>query len=108
MLGKGKINIIRTFALGLVFGGVIVMYGAIFVSAAWARWLFLILGLLMVLSSSLVYFWIGYLSSTRAVLVLCPHCDKQTKMLGKVDECMHCKQKLTLDPKRATDLHTTQ
>ncbi|GGK28176.1 UPF0295 protein YgzB [Caldalkalibacillus thermarum] len=108
MFGKGKINIIRTFALGLVFGGMIVMYGSFFVQAQWAMWLFIILGLLMVLASTLVYFWIGYISSTRAVYVLCPNCDKTTKMLGKVDECMHCKQKLTLDPQKATDVHSTQ
>lgn len=102
-MAKGKINLIRTFALGLVFGGIIVMYGSFFVSARWAMWLFMILGVLMVLASSLVYFWVGYLSTTRAVYVICPTCQRETKMLGKVDECMYCKQKLTTDPTKATD-----
>jgi hypothetical protein len=104
MLGKGKINIIRTFALGLCFGGMIIMYGSFLVSARWAMWLFMIVGVLMILASTLVYFWIGYISSTRAVYVICPTCHQETKMLGKVDECMFCKQKLTTDPARATDL----
>lgn len=102
-MAKGKINLIRTFALGLVFGGIIVMYCSFFFSARWAMWLFIILGVLMVLASSLVYFWIGYISTTRAVYVICPTCHRETKMLGKVDECMYCKQKLTTDPSKATD-----
>ena len=101
MFGKGKINLIRTFALGLVFGGMIVCYGALLVEAAWAQALFMLVGLLMVLASTVVYIWIGFLS-TKAVYVLCPSCNKQTKVLGKVDECMHCKQQLTLDPNLAS------
>jgi hypothetical protein len=103
MLNKGKINTVRTFALGLVFGGMIVMYGSFLVESSIAMGFFMILGLIMVLSSTGIYFWIGFLS-TKAVYVTCPSCNKQTKMLGKLDECMHCKQQLTLDRTIATDL----
>lgn len=57
---------------------------------------FFILGLLFVLLSCIVYFWIGMLS-TKALPITCPSCEKPTKMLGRVDACMHCKQPLTLD-----------
>lgn len=102
MWGKGKINLIRTFALGLCFGGLVVCYGMFLVESVWAMTLFLIVGLLMVILSSVVYFWVGYLS-TKAVYVECPSCGKQTKILGKTDECMFCKQKLTLDKSLATN-----
>lgn len=108
MFRKGKINMIRTFALGLVFGGMIIMYGSFLVSARWAMWLFIILGVLMVLASTMVYFWIGFISSTRAVYVICPSCQRETKMLGRVDRCMFCKQMLTTDPARATDPSSVQ
>src|SRR5699024_12330421 len=36
-------------------------------------------------------------SSTRAIPIICPECEKPTKMLGVVDACMHCKQPLTLE-----------
>jgi Zn-dependent protease with chaperone function len=103
MWNKGKINTIRTFALGLVFGGMIVMYGSFLVESSIAMAFFMIAGLIMVLASTVIYFWIGFLS-TKAVYVTCPNCNKKTKMLGKLDECMHCKQQLTLDRNMATDL----
>jgi Zn-dependent protease with chaperone function len=103
MWNKGKINTIRTFALGLVFGGMIVMYGSFLVESSIAMAFFMIVGLIMVLASTVVYFWIGFLS-TKAIYVTCPSCSKKTKMLGKLDECMHCKQQLTLDRNMATDL----
>lgn len=102
MLGKGKINTIRTFALGLVFGGLLVTYGVFLVETMWAMTLFMTVGLLMVVASTVVYFCIGLLS-TKAVQIICPNCEKHTKMLGKVDECMHCKQKLTLDQNLASN-----
>jgi Zn-dependent protease with chaperone function len=107
MFNKGKINTIRTFALGLVFGGIIVTYGSFLVDSMWAMTLFMLLGLLMVMASTVVYFWVGFLS-TKATYVTCPSCNKQTKMLGKLDECMHCKQQLTLDAELATDLNQTK
>jgi predicted amidophosphoribosyltransferase len=35
--------------------------------------------------------------STKAVRVICPGCEKETKVLGRVDMCMHCREPLTLD-----------
>lgn len=57
----------------------------------------MLLGLLFIVASTVVYFWIGMLS-TKAVRVSCPSCEKQTKILGRVDICMHCNEPLTLDP----------
>lgn len=101
MFSKNKINRIRTFALALVFAGMIVMYGSFLVNSMWAVVFFLMLGLLMVLASTIIYFWIGYIS-TNVVSVICPTCNKPTKILGRIDECMHCNQRLTLDPNLAT------
>ena len=58
--------------------------------------IFMLLGLLFIIASTGVYFWIGMLS-TKTVQVLCPSCDKPTKILGRVDICMHCNEPLTLD-----------
>ena len=58
--------------------------------------IFMVLGLLSIFASMAVYFWIGMLS-TKAVQVVCPNCNKYTKILGRVDMCMYCKEPLTLD-----------
>lgn len=95
---SSKINKIRSFALFLIFAGFIVMYGGIFFrESVWAMTIFMILGLLFIVASTVVYFWIGMLS-TKTVQVVCPSCNKQTKMLGRVDICMYCNESLTLDP----------
>ncbi|ANB59349.1 YgzB family protein [Anoxybacteroides amylolyticum] len=95
---SSKINKIRTFALGLIFVGFIVMYiGIFFRTSMWIMTLFMILGLLFIIASTVVYFWIGMLS-TRTIQVVCPSCGKTTKMLGRVDLCMYCSEPLTLDP----------
>ena len=57
---------------------------------------FMMVGFLAVIASTVVYFWIGMLS-TKTVQIICPSCDKPTKMLGRVDACMHCNQPLTMD-----------
>ena len=95
---SSKINKIRSFALSLIFIGFVIMYGGIFfreniilVS------IFMGIGLLCVIGSTIVYAWIGLLS-TRAVQVECPSCGKWTKILGRVDICMYCNEPLTLDP----------
>ncbi|WP_153125434.1 YgzB family protein [Peribacillus tepidiphilus] len=94
---SSKINKIRTFALSLIFIGFIVMYGGIFFrSSPVIMTLFMILGLLFIIASTVVYFWIGMLS-TKTVQVICPNCKKITKMLGRVDMCMYCNEPLTLD-----------
>src|SRR5699024_7908748 len=92
-----KINKIRSFALILVFVGIAVMYGGLLArKIEWLMFTLFIIGVLFVILSSVVYFWIGMLS-TKAIPIICPNCEKPTKMLGRVDACMHCKQGLTLD-----------
>ena len=94
---SSKINKIRTFALSLIFIGILVMYVGILVKKIpWLMFTFFSIGVLFVLLSTVVYLWIGLLS-TRAVHIICPSCEKPTKMLGRVDACMHCKQPLTMD-----------
>lgn len=94
---SSKINKIRSFALIQVFVGFAFMYGGILSKKIeWLMATFMIIGLLFVIFSCVVYFWIGMLS-TKAVPIVCPSCEKPTKMLGRVDACMHCKQPLTLD-----------
>ena len=94
---SSKINKIRTFALSLIFIGFFVMYlGIFFKNSPVVMTLFMLLGLLFIIGSTVVYFWIGMLS-TKAVQVVCPNCGKHTKILGRVDMCMYCKEPLTLD-----------
>ncbi|KQL59061.1 MULTISPECIES: YgzB family protein [Bacillaceae] len=94
---SNKINKIRTFALSLVFIGILIMYiGIFFRDYPVVMVIAMILGLLAVIGSTVVYFFIGMLS-TRAVPVICPSCEKPTKVLGRVDACMHCDQPLTMD-----------
>ncbi|MFB5664203.1 YgzB family protein [Alteribacillus sp. HJP-4] len=96
---SNKINRIRTFALSLVFIGILIMYGGIFFqSSPIIMTIAMLLGFLFVLASSATYFWIGMIS-TNTVQVTCPECGKITKVLGKVDACMYCDQPLTLDRK---------
>lgn len=95
---SSKINKIRTFALSLIFIGFIVMYGGIFFrNSPILMTIFMLLGLLFIIASTVVYFWIGMLS-TKTVQVTCPQCGKITKILGRVDMCMYCNEPLTLDP----------
>ncbi|MCM3585704.1 YgzB family protein [Mesobacillus maritimus] len=95
---SSKINKIRTFALSLIFIGFFVMYGGIFFrNHPIVMTIFMLVGLLFIIASTIVYFWIGMLS-TKTVQVICPGCGKQTKILGRVDICMHCNEPLTLDP----------
>lgn len=94
---SSKINKIRTFALSLIFIGFFVMYlGIFFRNSPILMTIFILLGLLFVIASTVVYFWIGMLS-TKTVQIICPNCQKPTKMLGRVDICMYCDQPLTLD-----------
>ncbi|EIT84646.1 hypothetical protein A374_13180 [Fictibacillus macauensis ZFHKF-1] len=92
-----KINKIRTFALSLVFIGIIIMYAGIYFKTNFLiMTIFMMIGFLATLSSAVVYFWIGMMS-TKAVQVVCPNCNKITKVLGRADACMACNQPLTLD-----------
>lgn len=94
---SNKINKIRTFALSLVFIGLFIAYlGVFFRENIIIMTTFMMVGFLAVIASTVVYFWIGMLS-TKTIQIICPSCDKPTKMLGRVDACMHCNQPLTLD-----------
>ncbi|WP_342387337.1 DUF2614 family zinc ribbon-containing protein [Salinicoccus bachuensis] len=92
-----KILRIRGYALALIFIGMGTMYlGVFFREYQWVFSFFLLIGLLPILLSFVIYFWVG-LISTRAVTVQCPNCEKHTKILGHVDFCQHCKEPLTID-----------
>ncbi|WP_100406420.1 YgzB family protein [Bacillus solitudinis] len=94
---SNKINKIRTFALSLVFIGILIMYiGIFFRTSPLLMSIAMIIGLLCIIGSTVVYFWIGMLS-TKTIQVICPNCGKATKMLGRVDACMSCSEPLTLD-----------
>lgn len=94
---SSKINKIRSFALILIFVGILTMYGGLWArNIEWLMFTLFILGVLFVILSTVIYFWIGLLSA-RTVQIICPNCGKPTKMLGRVDICMHCDQTLTLD-----------
>ncbi|MDY0406887.1 YgzB family protein [Virgibacillus sp. 179-BFC.A HS] len=94
---SSKINKIRSFALILVFAGILLMYvGIMFKKFPWVMATFFVLGMLSVIFSCVVYLWIGSLS-IKAVPVVCPNCHKPTKVLGHVDACMHCNQPLTIN-----------
>ncbi|ALC92102.1 hypothetical protein AM500_21735 [Bacillus sp. FJAT-18017] len=98
-MGKysSKINKIRTFALSLIFIGFVVMYfGIFFRNHPLVMTIFMLLGFFCIIASTVVYFWIGMLS-TKTVQVVCPNCGKHTKILGRVDMCMYCREPLTLD-----------
>ncbi len=95
---KNKINRIRSFALSLIFIGIVIMYiGIFFRSNEIVMLIFMFVGMLAIIGSTVVYAWIGTLS-TRAMRVKCPNCGKHTKILGRVDMCAHCREPLTVDP----------
>lgn len=94
---KGKLNKLRTYAMFLMLIGMGVMYLSLLINHPIFMTIIMLIGFFAVIISASSYFWIGMISS-RAVLIECPTCNKVTKMLGKNDECMFCRQKLTLDP----------
>lgn len=95
---KNKINRIRTFALSLIFIGVVIMYAGIFFRKYEIIMLiFMALGVLCIVGSTITYAWIGAIS-TKAAQVVCPNCGGLTKILGRVDMCGHCREPLTMDP----------
>jgi hypothetical protein len=107
-LKSSKVNEFRLWGLVLILVGMGVMIagtaGIVFwgSKAQWIAGVFLILGMITMLGSVAIYFWAGVLS-TSAVVLECPECGRQTKMLGKTDRCMFCKTILTLDPAYAGD-----
>lgn len=95
---SSKINKIRSFALSLIFIGFIIMYGGVFFhKSPIIMTIFMLFGFIFIIASTIVYFWIGMLS-TKTIQVKCPGCGKHTKLLGRVDICMYCGEPLTLDP----------
>ncbi|AJY73832.1 YgzB family protein [Paenibacillus beijingensis] len=108
LLKSSKINEFRLWGLLLTLIGMGVMVcgtaGIIF----WGQTgkivavIFMVLGMISLLLSVGIYFWAGMLS-TSAVILACPECGRQTKILGKTDRCMFCKTMLTFDPSQATD-----
>jgi hypothetical protein len=63
--------------------------------------IFMVIGMIALMLSMGTYFWAGMMSTSATILV-CPECNKATKILGKTDRCMFCRTKLTLDPNEAT------
>ncbi|MYL61336.1 hypothetical protein GLW20_27920, partial [Virgibacillus halodenitrificans] len=56
---SSKINKIRSFALILIFAGILLMYGGILTKKIeWLMVTFFILGVIMVVLSCVVYLWI--------------------------------------------------
>jgi hypothetical protein len=54
-----KINKIRTFALSLIFIGFIIMYvGVFFRTNMWVMTIFMMLGMISIIASTVVYFLI--------------------------------------------------
>jgi hypothetical protein len=100
---SSKVNEFRLWGLVLTMVGMGVMItgtaGIVFWGprAQWVAGICLILGMIVMLASVAIYFWAGILS-TSALVIECPECGRQTKMLGKTDRCMYCKTKMTLDP----------
>jgi hypothetical protein len=111
LLKSSKINEFRLWGLLLTMAGMGVM---VLGTAGLLLWgssstgkiiaaIFMVLGMISMLVSVGIYFWAGMLSTT-AVILECPECHKQTKILGKTDRCMFCKTILTLDPNQATSV----
>ena len=97
MKSSNKIKRIRGYALIMIFAGMIIMYmGVFFVQIPWLFAIFIILGIIPLILSVVIYFWVGIIS-TRTLVVQCPNCEKHTKILGRVDYCTHCNEPLTID-----------
>jgi phage FluMu protein Com len=110
MLFSGKLNKLRNIAMLICFFGIGVMYigyagfsgylGSSFNHSMTFMSVFLALGIFFIMGSTVFYMYIGMLSS-KALRVECPKCKRVTKMVGKVDDCMYCRQTLSIDPKHA-------
>ncbi|GGE01686.1 YgzB family protein [Paenibacillus nasutitermitis] len=106
---SSKINEFRLWGLVLTLAGMGLMIlgtaGIVFWGQAGKIFagIFMVIGMITMLGSVAIYFWAGMLS-TSAVILTCPECGRQTKMLGKTDRCMFCKTMITLDPDKATHM----
>lgn len=103
---SSKINEFRLWGLLLTLGGMGLMILGTSGLLLWGEngrvfiYIFMALGMIMMLGSMAIYFWAGILS-TSAIMLQCPECGKQTKMLGKTDRCMYCKTILSVDAQHA-------
>lgn len=76
---SSKINKIRTVALGLIFAGMIIMYiGLYFRNIEWLLVTLMILGLIAIGLSTVIYLWIGMLS-TKAIPIECRNVENQLR-----------------------------
>lgn len=102
ILKSSKINEFRLWGLLLTLAGMGVMILGTVAILLWGdtgkiiAYLFMFLGMVLMLGSVAIYFWAGMMS-TSAVSIDCPECGKRTKMIGKTDRCMYCKTILTTD-----------
>ena len=104
-----KIYAFRLWGLWLMLAGMgIMILGLLGIVLGWGlagqimASIFMLLGGVAMIGSLAVYFYAGVLSNQASVIV-CPNCQKTTKMLGKTDRCMFCKTVLTFDPSQATE-----
>lgn len=104
-----KIYAFRLWGLWLMLAGMgIMIIGLLGIVMGWGlagqimASIFLLLGGVAMVGSLAVYFYAGVLSN-QATLIVCPSCQKTTKMLGKTDRCMFCKTVMTFDRSQATE-----
>lgn len=108
-LKSSKLNEFRLWGLVLTLLGLGLMILGTSAVLIWGEkgkivlFIFMVIGMISVLGSMAIYFWAGVLS-TSSVVLQCPECGKQTKILGKTDRCMFCKTILTLDRAHATEV----
>lgn len=105
-LKSSKINEFRLWGLLLTLAGMGVMIIGTAAVILWGdqgkvlMFFMMFIGSLLLMASMAIYFWAGMMS-TNSVILQCPSCGKQTKMIGKTDRCMYCKTILTLDKQYA-------
>ncbi len=95
-----RLNRLRNLALIMMFVAFIVMYLSSYSTLTHAKAILLPIGLtigtILLLTAVAIYFRLGAIS-IRLPQVICPHCGRLTKIMGKEDGCMFCKEPLTLD-----------
>jgi len=107
-LKTSKLNEFRLWGLFLMLTGMAIMILGTSGILMWGiqgrafAGICMTLGMIVLLGSVAIYFWAGILS-INAVMLTCPECEQQTKILGKTDRCMFCYTLLTLDPRQATE-----
>lgn len=92
-----NIHKLRNVALCFIIFGLMNMYAGIFFKQSFVLMtLFFLFGLLSIIAGATIYFFAGMLSA-KASRVICPVCQKTTKILGKTDVCMYCRNPLTAE-----------